>query len=81
MAGPNTIDIIEDLYKDDLDDFVVNLSDNVRKRFLTSLSDNKINIVIDLGYLLVNQTMLSSPPSLSQKESFKAGQTNPPSLF
>ena len=49
-----TIEIIKDLYKDDLDDFVVDLSDNVREKFLISLSDDETNIVIDLGYISVS---------------------------
>ena len=48
------IEIIEDLYKDDLNDLVADLSNDIRKRFLASLSDNKINAVIDLGYLSVS---------------------------
>ena len=64
MAGPNTIDIIKDLYKDNFDDLVADLSDDARERFLVSLSNNKTNIVIDLGYLLVSWTMLFSLLSL-----------------
>ena len=60
-----TIEIIKDLYKDDLNDFIADLSNNAKKRFLTSLSDNETNAVINLGYLLVSQTMPFSPPSLS----------------
>jgi len=80
MAGPNTIDIIKDLYKDDFNDFIVDLSDNIKERFLISLSDDKTNIVINLGYLLVSWTMLFSLLSLSQKESSRVGQTSPLSL-
>ncbi len=58
--GLNTIDIIKDLYKDDLNDLVVDLSNDIRERFLVSLNDDKINRVIDLGYLLVSWTMLFS---------------------
>ena len=65
MAGPNTINIIEDLYKDDFNDLVADLSNNIRERFLISLSNNKTNVVINLGYLLVSWIMLSSPLSLS----------------
>ena len=54
MAGPNTINIIKDPYKDDLNNFIVDLSNNTRERFLTSLSNNKTNTVIDLGYSLVS---------------------------
>jgi len=61
-----TIEIIEDLYKDDLNDLIADLSDNIRERFLISLNNDKTNAVIDLGYLLVSQTILfSSQPSLS----------------
>ncbi len=49
-----TIEIIKDLYKDDLDDFVVDLSDNVREKFLISLSDDETNVVINSGYLLMS---------------------------
>ena len=73
MAGPNTIDIIEDPYKDNLDDFVADLSNDARERFLASLSDDKTNAVINLGYLSVSRTILSSLPSLSQKESSRVG--------
>ena len=66
MAGPNTIDIIKNLHKDNLDDLIADLSNDTKKRFLASLSDNKTNAVINSGYLLVNQTILfSSQPSLS----------------
>ena len=65
MAGPNTIDIIKDPHKDDLNDLIADLSNNIRERFLTSLSNNKTNTVINLGYLLVSQTMPSNPLSLS----------------
>ena len=65
MAGPNTIDIIKDPHKDDLDDLVVDLSNNIKERFFASLSNDKTNTVIDLGYLLVSQTMPSNPLSLS----------------
>jgi uncharacterized protein YbbC (DUF1343 family) len=45
-----TIEIIKDLYKDDFNNLIVNLSDNIKEKFLISLSDNKTNIVINLGY-------------------------------
>ena len=61
MAGqPATIEIIKDPYKDDFDDFIVDLSNNIRERFLASLNNNKTNIIIDLGYLLVSRTILFS---------------------
>jgi hypothetical protein len=60
-----TIKIVEDPYKDDFNNLIADLSDDIRKRFLISLSDDKINTVIDLGYLLMSQTMLFSPPNLS----------------
>jgi len=59
------MEIIKDPYKDDLNDLIVDLSNNIRERFLASLSDNKTNIIINLGYLLASRTMLSSLPSLS----------------
>ena len=60
-----TIEIIKDLYKDDLNNLITDLSDDIRERFLINLSDDEINAVIDLGYLLVSQTMLFSLLSLS----------------
>ena len=60
-----TIEIIEDPHKDDLNNLVVDLSDNAKERFLASLSNDKTNAVINLGYLLVSQTMPFSPLSLS----------------
>ena len=65
MGQLATIEIIKDLHKDDFDDLVVDLSNDVRERFLTSFSDNKINTVIDLGYLLMSWIILSSLLSLS----------------
>jgi len=65
MAGLDIIDIIKDPHKDDLDDLVVDLSNNVRERFLVSLSDDETNVVIDLGYLSVSRTILFSLLSLS----------------
>ena len=59
------IKIIKDPHKDDFDDLVADLSNNVRERFLTNFSNDKTNAVVDLGYLLVSWTMPSSPPSLS----------------
>jgi len=61
MAGQLfIIEIIEDPYKDDFNDFIVDLSDNIKERFLISLSDDETNAVIVLSYLLINRTMLSS---------------------
>jgi len=55
MAGQlATIEIIKDLYKDNLDNFITDLSNNIRERFLTSLNDNETNTVINSGYLLVS---------------------------
>ena len=65
------IEIIKDPYKDDLNNLIADLSDDVRERFLTSLSDDKTNAVINSGSLLVSRTIPSSLPSLSQKESFR----------
>ena len=48
------MEIIKDPHKDDFDNFVVDLSDDIRERFLINLSDDEINAVIDLGYLLVS---------------------------
>ncbi len=76
-----TIEIIKDPHKDDFNNFVADLSNNVRERFLTSLNNDKTNAVINLGYLLVSQTILfSNQLSLSQMESSRVGQTSPPSL-
>ena len=49
-----TIEIIEDLYKDNFNDLIVDLSDDVKERFLVNLSNDEINTVINLGYLLVS---------------------------
>jgi len=65
MPDQLTIEIIEDPYKDDLNDLIVDLSDDVRERFLTSLSNNKTNAIINLGYLLVSWAIPSNLPSLS----------------
>ena len=54
MGQLATIEIIKDLYKNDLNDLVADLSNNARERFFVSLSDNKTNAVINLGYLLVS---------------------------
>ena len=55
MAGQLLIiEIIEDPHKDNLNDFIVDLSDNIKKIFFTSLSDNKTNAVIVLDYLLIS---------------------------
>ena len=59
-----TIKIIKDLYND-LNDLIADLNNNIRESFLINFSDNKTNAVINLGYLSVSQTMLSSPLSLS----------------
>ena len=64
MGQLATIEIIKDLHKDDFDDLVVDLSNDVRERFLTNLSNDETNMVINLGYLLVSRTMPFSPPSL-----------------
>ena len=78
---PNTIEIIKNLHKNDFDDLVADLSNNVKKRFLASLNNDKTNAVINSGYSSVSQTVLfSSLLSLSQIKSFKVGQTSPLSL-
>ena len=66
MAGqPATIEIIEDLHKDDLDDLVVDLSDNVKEKFLASLSNDETNAVINSGYSSMSWTIpFNSQPSL-----------------
>ena len=48
------IKIIKDLYKDDFNNLIADLSNNIRERFLASLSNNEINAVINLGYLSVS---------------------------
>ena len=53
------------MYKDNLNDFIADLSNNIRERFLISLSNNKTSAVINLGYLLVSRAILSSLLSLS----------------
>ena len=58
--GLNIIKIIKNLYKDNLNNFIVDLSNNIKERFLVSLNNNKTNTVINLGYLLVSQTILFS---------------------
>ena len=65
MPDQLTIEIIKDPYKDNLNDLIADLSDDARERFLISLSDNKTNAVINLGYLLVSRAILSSLLSLS----------------
>jgi len=61
MAGQlPIIEIIEDPHKDNLNDFIINLSNNVKKRFFINLSDNKTNAVIALSYLLISRTILFS---------------------
>ena len=55
MVGqPVTIEIIEDLYKDDFNNLIADLSNNIKKKFLIRLNNDKINTVINLGYLLVS---------------------------
>ena len=54
MGQLAVIEMIKDLYKDDLNNLIADLSNNTRKRFLASLSNNKTNAVINLGYLLVS---------------------------
>ena len=58
MGQLDTIEIIKDPHKDDLNDLIADLSNNIRERFLISLNNNKTNIVINSGYLLVSQTIL-----------------------
>ena len=65
MPDQLTIEIIKDPHKDDLNDLIADLSNNIRERFLISLSDNKTNIIINLGYLLVSQAILFNLLSLS----------------
>ena len=57
IGQPDTVEIIKDPYKNDLNDLVADLSDNTRKRFLISLNNDKTNAVINSGYLLVSQTI------------------------
>ena len=72
MGLPANIKIIKDLYKNDLNDLIADLNNNIKKKFFVSLSDDKNNTVIDLGYILVSQTILfSSLLSLSQIKSFR----------
>ena len=59
------MEIIKDLYKDNLNNLIADLSNNIRERFLISLSDNKTNAIINLGYLLVSWAILSNLLSLS----------------
>ena len=54
MGQLATIEIIKDPYKDDLNNFITDLSDDAREKFLTNLSDDKTNAVINLGYSLVS---------------------------
>ena len=61
MVGQlDIVEIIKDLYKDNFNNFIADLSDDVRERFLISLNNNKTNVVINLGYLLVSRTILFS---------------------
>ena len=55
MVGqPDTIEIIKDPYKDDFNDLIADLSNNIRERFLISLNYDENNTVINLSYLLVS---------------------------
>jgi len=55
MAGqPATIEIIKDFYKDNLENFIVDLSDNIKEKFFASLNDDETNMVINSGYLLIS---------------------------
>jgi len=65
MPDQSTIEIIKDPHKDNLNDLIADLSDNIRERFLVSLSDNETDAIINLGYLLVSWAILSNLPSLS----------------
>jgi len=60
-----TIEIIKDPYKDNLNNLIADLSNNAKERFLISLSNNKTNAIINLGYLLVSRAIPSNLPSLS----------------
>ena len=74
MGQPDTVKIIKNPHKDTLNDLIADLSDDVRERFLVSLNDDETNVVINLGYLSVSQTILfNSQPSLSQIESSRVG--------
>ena len=64
MGQLATIEIIKDPYKNNFNNFIADLSNNAKEKFLASLNNNKTNTVINLGYLLVSQIMLFSPPSL-----------------
>ena len=66
MGLPANIKIIKNPYKDDLDDLIVDLNDNIKEKFFVSLSDDENRAVIDSGYILVSQTIpFSSLLSLS----------------
>jgi len=66
VGQPDTIEIIKDPHKDNLNNLIVDLSNNARERFLASLNNNETNAVINLGYLLVSRTIpFSSQLSLS----------------
>ena len=61
MVGQlDTIEIIKDPYKDNFNNLIADLSNNIRERFLISLNNNKTNMVINLGYSLVSRTILFS---------------------
>ena len=65
MGQLATIETIEDPYKDNFNNLIADLNNNIRERFLASLSNNKTNTVINLSYLSVSQTMPFSPLNLS----------------
>ena len=65
ILGQSIIEIIEDPHKDNFNNFVVDLSNNIKERFFTSLSDDETNVVINLGYLSISWTILFSLPRLS----------------
>ena len=65
MPNQLTIEIIEDPYKDNLNDLIADLSDDARERFLASLSNNETDAIINSSYLSVSQAILSNLPSLS----------------
>ena len=65
------IEIIKDLRKNNLNNFIADLSNNTKKKFFISFSDNKTNTVIVLSYLSISRIMLSSLLRLSQKKALK----------
>jgi hypothetical protein len=48
------IEIIKDPHKDDFNNLIADLSNNIKERFLTNFSNDETNAVINLGYLLVS---------------------------